>query len=377
MTMNKLHSRFLALDVFRGLTVCFMIIVNTQGDKTTRFAQVTHADWHGFTPADWVFPSFLFAVGNALAFVMPKFLNQTTSYFLKKVAKRSAIIFLLGFLMYWFPFMKWDATGHLVLKPLSETRILGVLQRIAIAYFLGSLLVYFLNKKHLYIVILIILVGYWAILMFLGQAGDPLSIQGNAVYQLDHFLLGDSHMYKVQGIPFDPEGLLSTLPAVVNVVAGYLVGHYILAKGKTYEGLAQLLLVGFSMVLISEAWHWVLPMNKRLWTSSFTLYAIGLDCCILALIMYAVDFKNWTSWTSFFTVFGKNALFIYLFSELLAITLKFSRVTCEQSYFKWLYQTFFQPIGGNVGSLLFSIIFMLVCWAVGWWLDKKRIYIKV
>ncbi len=377
MTMNKLHPRFLALDVFRGLTVCFMIIVNTQGDKTTRFAQVTHADWHGFTPADWVFPSFLFAVGNALAFVMPKFLNQTPQYFLKKVAKRSTIIFLLGFLMYWFPFMKWDAMGHLVMKPFSETRILGVLQRIAIAYFLGSLLVYFLNKKRLYIVIGVILLAYWAILMFLGQAGDPLSIQGNAVYQLDHFLLGDNHMYKVQGIPFDPEGLLSTLPAVVNVAAGYLVGDYILDKGKTYEGLAQLLLMGFSLVLISEAWHWVLPMNKRLWTSSFTLYTIGLDCCILALIMYAVDFKNWISWTSFFTIFGKNALFIYLFSELLAITLKFSRVTCEQSYFKWLYQTFFQPIGGNVGSLLFSIIFMLICWVVGWWLDKKRIYIKV
>lgn len=377
MTMNKLHTRFLALDAFRGLTVCFMIIVNTQGDKTTRFAQVTHADWHGFTPADWVFPSFLFAVGNALAFVMPKFLNQTPSFFLKKVAKRSAIIFLLGFLMYWFPFMKWDETGHLTLKPLSETRILGVLQRIAIAYFVGSLLVYFLDKKRLYIVVSALLLAYWAILLFFGQPGDPLSIEGNAVYQLDHFLLGDNHMYKVRGIPFDPEGLLSTLPAVVNVVAGYLVGQYILTKGKTYEGLAQLLVVGFSLVLISEAWHWVLPMNKRLWTSSFTLYTIGLDCCILALIMYAVDFKNWVSWTSFFTVFGKNALFIYLFSELFAITLKFSRVTCEQSYFKWLYQTFFQSIGGNVGSLLFSIVFMLICWAVGWWLDKKKIYVKV
>ena len=123
--MTNLHNRFLALDVFRGMTVCFMIIVNTPGDKINRFAQLVHADWHGFTPADWVFPSFLFAVGNALAFVMPKFLNTPPQYFLQKVIKRSAIIFLLGFLMYWFPFMKWDETGQLVGKPISETRILG------------------------------------------------------------------------------------------------------------------------------------------------------------------------------------------------------------------------------------------------------------
>lgn len=377
MTMNKLHQRFPALDVFRGLTVCFMIIVNTQGDKAARFTQVTHADWHGFTPADWVFPSFLFAVGNALAFVMPKFFNQTPIHFLKKIIKRSLIIFLLGFLMYWFPFLKWDESGQLTLKPFSETRILGVLQRIALAYFVGSLLIYYFDKKRLYVISFAILLMYWAILMVWGQSPDPLSMQGNAVYQFDHFVFGDNHLYKMRGIPFDPEGLLSTLPAVVNVVAGYLVGNYILEKGKTYEVLSHLLMAGFGLVLLAQSWDWLFPINKKLWTSSFTAYTIGLDCCIIALVIYAIDFKKWTFSTSFFTVFGKNALFIYLFSELFAITLKFSRITCEQSYFKWLYQTFFQGFGWGIGSLLFSIFFMLICWLVGWWLDKKKIYIKV
>ena len=398
--MTKLHNRFLALDVFRGMTVCFMIIVNTPGDKINRFAQLVHADWHGFTPADWVFPSFLFAVGNALAFVMPKFLNTppqsrlvrdfvSTQYFLKKVIKRSAIIFLLGFLMYWFPFMKWNEAGQLIVKPFSDTRIMGVLQRIAIAYLLGSLIVYFVEAKRIIGVSIAILLGYWAILMVFGDANDPLSpdgvgisqwlnIQGNAVYKLDHFLFGDNHLYKVNGtIPFDPEGLLSTLPAIVNVLAGYLAGLFIIKSGKTYEGLAKLLLVGFILILIAEAWNWVFPINKRLWTSSFVLYTVGLDLGILAAIIYFIDFKNIKTGMNFFTVFGKNALFIYLLSEILAISLKFSRVTCEQSYFKWTYHVLCEPIGGKIGSLAFAIGFMLVCWSVGYWLDKKKIYIKV
>jgi predicted acyltransferase len=203
--MTNLSNRFLALDVFRGLTVCFMIIVNTPGDKVNRFAALMHADWHGFTPTDLVFPSFLFAVGNAMAFVMPKFAETPPQYFLKKIAKRAAIIFLLGFLMYWFPFMKWDEAGQLVGKSISETRIFGVLQRIALAYFAGSLIVYFVEAKRLVGVSIVILLGYWLMMMLMGNASDPLSIQGNAVYKIDHWLFGDCHLYKMNGLPFDPE----------------------------------------------------------------------------------------------------------------------------------------------------------------------------
>ena len=375
--MTKIQERFLALDVFRGLTVCFMIIVNTPGDKLNRFAALVHADWHGFTPTDLVFPSFLFAVGNAMAFVMPKFLNTHPSVFLSKIIKRSVIIFLLGFLMYWFPFMKWDEAGQLVGKSLSETRILGVLQRIALAYFAGSLIVYFVAGKRILGVSVLLLLSYFFLLIIFGNTNDPLSIQGNAVYKLDHILFGDNHLYRMNGLPFDPEGLLSTLPAIVNVLGGYLAGKFIMEKGKTYEGLAKLLLVGCLLIVLAEAWNLVFPINKKLWTSSFALYTIGLDLCLLSSIIYFVDFKNKTFGTHFFTVFGKNALFLYLFSEILAISMKFARVSCEQSYFKWTYQTFFEPLGGKVGSLAFAVVFMLVCWGVGYWLDKKKIYIKV
>ena len=255
---------------------------------------------------------------------------------------------------------------------------MGVLQRIALAYLAGSLIVYFVEAKRIIGVSVAILLGYWAILMGLGDATDPLSIQGNAVYKLDHFLFGDNHLYKVNGtIPFDPEGLLSTLPAIVNVLAGYLAGQFIMKSGKTYESLSKLLLVGFILILIAESWNWVFPFNKRLWTSSFVLYTVGLDLGILAAIIYLIDFKKIKTGVNFFTVFGKNALFIYLLSEILAISLKFSRVSCEQSYFKWTYHVLCEPIGGKIGSLVFAIVFMLVCWGVGYWLDKKKIYIKV
>ena len=383
--MKPLQNRFLALDVFRGLTISFMIIVNTAGDKTQRFAPLMHADWHGFTPTDLVFPSFLFAVGNAMAFVMPKLHKLSTVDFILKIGKRTVIIFLLGFLMYWFPFMKWDETGQLVAKSISETRILGVLQRIALAYCAASLLVYFIQNKiqqpkrfsWLVGISISILAVYWFFLLQLGNSTDPLSMQGNIVGQIDRFLFGDKHLYIMNGFPFDPEGLLSTLPAIVNVLAGYLAGQFIIEKGKTYEGLAKLLLVGFCLILISEAWNWILPINKKLWTSSFSTYTIGLDCFLIAAIIYVIDFKNITVGTSFFTILGKNALFIYLFSEILAISMKFARIKYDLSYFKWTYQTFFQPIGGKTGSLVFAIAFMLVCWLVGYFLDKKGMYIKV
>jgi predicted acyltransferase len=320
----------------------------------------------------------LFAVGNALAFSFPKFQNTPPQYFLLKIAKRSVIIFLLGFLMYWFPFMKWDETGQLVGKSINETRIMGVLQRIALAYFAGSLIIYFVEAKRLVGVSIGILLSYWAILMLFGNTADPLSIQGNAVYKLDHFLFGDNHLYKVNGtIPFDPEGFLSTFPAIVNVLAGYLAGKFLCENGKTYQVLANLLLAGFALLLVAEAWNWVFPINKRLWTSPFVLYSVGLDLGILALIIYAIDMKNIKICVNFFTIFGKNALFIYLFSEYLAISLKFSRLTCEQSYFKWTYHVLCEPIGGRMGSLVYAVGFMGICWCMGYWLDKKGIYIKV
>src|SRR4051812_16438627 len=162
--MNVQRQRFLSLDVFRGMTICFMIIVNTPGSGAEPFSPLEHAKWHGFTPTDLVFPSFLFAVGNAMSFSMRKYQEMGNAKVLSKIFRRTLLIFLLGFLMYWLPFIRTGADGHYEFIPISDTRILGVLQRIALCYCFASLLIHYLPKKALWIVSAVLLLGYWAIM---------------------------------------------------------------------------------------------------------------------------------------------------------------------------------------------------------------------
>jgi predicted acyltransferase len=368
-------QRFLALDVFRGMTICFMIIVNTPGGPVS-YAPLEHARWNGFTPTDLVFPSFLFAVGNAMSFVMAKWTTLSQAQVLGKIFKRTIIIFGFGYLLYWFPYFEYDSNHHLVLLPISNTRILGVLQRIALAYMIGSLLIYYLKPRAAVIISIIILLLYWPVMVMFGNSVDPLSLTGNAVLRLDKWLMGDNHLYHGEGLAFDPEGWLSTLPAVGNVVAGYIVGKFLQEKGKTYEGLAKLLLAGFGLLVIAYCWDLGFPINKKLWTSSFVVYTVGLDCVIISMIIYVVDFLGKTKWTKFFTVFGKNPLFIYLLSEFGASIL-FVITINSKSLYGWIYDNIFQHAGLYLGSLLFALSFMLFCWLVGYILDKNKIYVRV
>ncbi len=375
--MTSSTKRFLALDVFRGMTICFMIIVNTPGNGATTYSPLNHAHWNGFTPTDLVFPSFLFAVGNAMSFVMPKWVNLKQSEVLWKIFKRTAIIFLLGFLMYWFPFVKRDEANHLIAFPFGDTRVFGVLQRIALCYGIASLMLYYLKPKVALIISVGFLFAYWLLLYVVGDPIAPLSLEGNAVLKIDRWLIGEKHMYHGDGIAFDPEGLLSTLPAIANVVGGFIAGRYVQQKGKTWEGLSVLLLSGIVLVFLGYSWDLSFPINKKLWTSSFVLYTVGLDCLILAAIMYITHFLNKTRWTYFFEVFGRNPLFIYLLSELAAILLFFFKVDSKTSVFRWIYVNIFSHVGAYFGSLIFAVAFMLFCWLVGYFLDKRKIYVRV
>lgn len=369
-------QRFLALDVFRGMTICLMIIVNTPGNYTTTFAPLLHANWHGFTPTDLVFPSFLFAVGNAMSFVLPKWANQSQAAVLTKILKRTALIFLLGYLMYWFPFVKFSEAGT-TLSPISQTRIMGVLQRIALCYGITALLLYYCKPKITVIISVLLLFLYWALCSWFGDAADPYSLTGNAALKFDLWLMGEQHLYRGEGIPFDPEGWLSTLPAIGNVVAGYVAGAYLQRKGKSYEALTRLLLSGFALVILAYFWNFLFPINKKLWTSSFVVHTVGLDLMLLAAIIYRIEFRSNIKWTYFFEVFGKNPLFIYLLSEVVAILLYTIMVTPDTSLFSWIYQNGFRFAGEYLGSLLFALSFMLFCWSVGYWMDRKKVYVKV
>ena len=367
-------KRFKALDVFRGMTVCLMIIVNTPGDWGKTFAPLLHANWHGFTFTDLVFPSFLFAVGTSLAFVQKKWDTLPFPKVAVKVLKRTFIIFLLGYLMYWFPFMKWTPDNEIVVKTIGETRIWGVLQRIGLCYGFAAFMVYFLNKKQLIYASVMLLIGYWLVLWGFGD----YTLENNAVRKLDLFLFGENHLYGGDGIPFDPEGLLSTFPAIVNAIGGYLAGRYLLDNQvDEYQKIAKTLLVGGVLMAIAHFWNYLFPINKKLWTSTYVLLTIGLNLAILSALIYAIDIKKPAMNFRFFEVFGKNPLMLYLFSEYLLITLLFIRPNGEESLFSMIYKNGFTWLPEYWSSFVFALIYMLICWIVGWWMDKRKIYIRV
>jgi predicted acyltransferase len=353
-----------------------MIIVNTPGNGDTTFSPLLHARWHGFTPTDLVFPSFLFAVGNAMSFTTKKWENMAQSKVLWKILKRTVLIFLLGYLMYWFPFFRLDDNHNIIAFPISETRVMGVLQRIALCYGIAALMVYYFKLRTSVIISVALLFLYWIIMYWFGDASDPLSMEGNAGIKLDKWLLGENHMYHGEGVAFEPEGWLSTLPAIGNVVGGYAVGKWILKKGNSYEGLTKLLLAGCGLLFCAYLWNLVFPVNKKLWTSSFVLLTVGLDCVIISTLTYITLFKKEITWANFFQVFGKNPLFIYLLSELL-ITVLYMIPVGDISLARWIYQNIFSYAGGYMGSLLFAVCYMLLCWSVGYWLDKRKIYVRV
>jgi len=364
--------RFLALDVLRGMTVCFMIIVNTPGSGAEPFSPLLHASWHGFTPTDLVFPSFLFAVGNAMAFAMTKYESLPASTVVLKILKRTAIIFLLGFLMYWFPFVQQTQNGW-ELSPFSNTRVFGVLQRIALCYGIASLMIYFLSRRTVWIISIGLLLGYW-LLMYVG--GD-YTMLGNLGQKIDLWLLPSSHLYHGEGVAFDPEGFFSTFPAIVNVVIGYYAGVFVRNKGNQFETIAKLLLAGAALICIAYFWDLLFPINKKLWTSPFVLHTCGIDLLILGSLIYVIDILGRKKWTYFFEVFGKNPLFIYLLSEILAILL-YTISIGDSSVYRYINAKVYQKIiPGPFGSLLFALTVMMTCWIVGYWMDKNKKYVRV
>jgi predicted acyltransferase len=392
--LNSSTTRYYSLDVFRGATVALMILVNNPGSWSHIYAPLKHAPWEGCTPTDLVFPFFLFAVGNAMSFVMPRLEAAGHSAFLKKVLTRTLLIFMIGLFLNWSPFIKWSGE-ELVFKfwvdpqhPDSGIRILGVLQRIALCYGLASLIVYFFKLRGAFVASSVLLLGYWA-LCLIGNPSDPYSLKGWFGTDIDKMILGIPHMYKGEGLPFDPEGLVSTLPAITQVIFGYFVGHYIQQKGKTYEMLTHLFVAGSVLIFAGFVWDLSFPINKKIWTSSYVLYTTGLAILVLTITIFGIEFKNARgAWSRFFDVFGKNPLFIFVLSGFLPRVVALFRWvdhTDENgkpvytSAFPWFYEQVCKPVSSNLnnGSLLYALCMIAFMWSIVWWMDKKKIYVKV
>ncbi len=382
------QQRYYSLDVFRGATVALMILVNNPGNWGHIFSPLEHASWHGCTPTDLVFPFFLFAVGNAMSFVMPKFHLGTASQFWKKVIKRTLLIFAIGLFLNWSPFVKWS-DNVLIFKVWDNVRILGVLQRIAICYFFASIIVYYGKSRVALYIGMLILILYWALNLALGAPGHPFSLSGFFGNAIDQSLLGVSHIYKGEGIPFDPEGLVSSIPAIVQIILGYLVGEYIQLKGKNFEMLSQLLLTGIVFVVAGYIWDFSFPINKKIWSSSYVIYTTGLSMLTLGIFIYLLEFKEAKGrWSQFFDVFGKNPLFIFVLSGFLPRVLALMRWvdhTDEKgqpvytSALPWFYEHVCKNIATDlrVGSLVYAVCFIFLMASFAYFLDKRKIYIKV
>ena len=366
-------QRFKALDVFRGMTICLMIVVNTPGSWNYVYAPFLHADWHGFTPTDLVFPSFLFAVGNAFAFVKSRWADKQLSDVFGKILKRTFLIFIIGYLLTWFPFVRWDSAGEMSFKSFGDVRVLGVLQRIALCYFFAALLIFFFNKRQVINVAGILLLGYWALMYGFGD----YSLENNFARTFDSMIFSDGLLYHGEGIAFDPEGLLSTLPAIVNVIGGYLAGVYIIqGKTLTYEKVSKIMIWGCVLMGAAYIWDLGFPINKKIWTSSYVLLTVGMDLVILGILIYLIDFRVPKFEFRFFEIFGKNPLFIYVLS-IFFVKLMFLFEINGQNLYSYFYENVFRNVGDKLGSFLFAFVFMMICWSFGKWLDKKKIYIKV
>lgn len=383
--------------MFRGATVALMILVNNPGSWEHIYGPLEHAPWHGCTPTDLVFPFFLFAVGNAMAFVMPRLESAGTAAFMRKVFTRTLLIFAIGLFLNWWPFVKWSG-DHLVFKywvdpqnPESGIRILGVLQRIALCYFFASLIVYFFKLRGAFVIGVIILLLYW-LLCLVGNPADPFSLAGWFGTDIDKKILGIPHMYKGEGVAFDPEGIMSTLPAIVQVLFGYFVGNYIQQKGKNHEMLSSLMVAACVLVFTGFMWDQVFPINKKIWTSSYVLYTSGLAIFTLGVVIYLVEFKEKKPfWGHFFIVFGKNPLFIFFLSGFLPRLLALLRwptgakpdgSKIYTSTLPWFYNHICKPIGdwtnnAKNGSLLFALFIVTFMWLIAWWMDRKKWYVRV
>ena len=406
-----MNQRFYSLDVFRGATVAFMILVNNPGSWSHIYSPLEHAAWHGLTPTDLVFPFFLFAVGNAMAFVMPRYQEAGDAAFWRKVLKRTALIFFIGLFINWYPFVQWQ-DGELMVRSwtwqrsngeIAGVRILGVLQRIALSYFFAAVIVYYAKPRGAFLIGSLLLLIYWA-LCIAGNPSDPYSLAGWFGTGIDKKILGQAHMYHGEGLAFDPEGIMSTLPSITEVIFGYLVGDYIRKRGKTvaaaptdvssstnplYQTLTVLFVAATALLFTAYCWNFSFPVNKKIWTSSYVVGTVGLAIIVLATLVYFIEVKNKRGgWAKFFDVFGKNPLFIYALSGLIPKTLALIRIPngiredgqiAYISPWGWFYEKICAKLPGppENGSLLFAICIVLLLWAIAWWMDKKKIYIKV
>jgi predicted acyltransferase len=357
-------SRLTSLDAFRGLTVAGMILVNSPGSWDYVYPPLRHAEWHGLTPTDLVFPFFLFIVGVSLCLSLVGGLERGASRteLFRKALRRGLIIMAIGFVLQGIPHFDW-----------ASWRVPGVLQRIGLVYFCAAAVVLTQSIRRQIAILAALLLGYWALMVFL--PGD-LSPEGNFGAHLDRAVFG-THLWKKT---WDPEGLLGTLPATATALLGALTGHWLRSGRERRELCGWMFVAGFGLMLAGVVLHPLFPINKSLWTSSFVLFTAGAAIELFSICFWLIDVEVVRRWARPFLPFGMNPLFIYagafFMEEILSI--EFAGAEGTRTGQSWIYERLFVPWAGTYnGSLAFAIAHVLFWYVIAELLYRKRIFVKV
>ncbi len=371
MRTDKGFERLSSLDALRGITIAGMILVNNPGDWNYVYAPLRHAPWHGWTPTDLIFPFFLFIVGVSLSFSLSRRREQEVSLWplYTKIIRRSFLIFALGILLALIPRFY-----------LTTLRIPGVLQRIALCYLFSSLLFLKVGKKGRAVVAFSLLIMYWLVMKLVpvpGYGPGVLAYHGNLCAYIDSQLLS-GHLHKPG---FDPEGILSTIPAISTTLLGTLTGDWLRSSLGKNRKMIGLFVAGLSLTFAGLAFHPFFPINKKLWTSSYVLFTAGAGLLCLGICYSLMDVIGWKRWTFPFLVFGTNAIFVYIGSSLMAKLIPLVKIPVDGHPVPlktYIYSQFLVPWTGQVnGSLLYPVFLILFWMAIMVPLYKKNIYIKI
>jgi predicted acyltransferase len=339
------RARLQALDVFRGATVASMLLVNNPGSWGAIYWPLDHAEWHGWTPTDLIFPFFLFIVGITTELSRKEPL---------KILRRGALIILCGLLLNAFPYFR-----------LGTLRFSGVLQRIGVVYIFAALIARYVSRKTMIAIVIVILFGYWSILT-LGPLEPP---DATVAAKIDRAVLAPNHIWKAAKT-WDPEGPLSTIPAVATALLGVLVTPWVRARE-----VRKLVIAGAAGLAIGLLWHLVFPINKNLWTSSYVVFTAGFACVILAICIWVIDIREWRGWTKSFVVYGVNPLIAFLGSGAMARLLGIIKIGGKTLH-AWTYKPFkvFEP---HFASLLWALAFVVFWWAILALLYRRNIILKI
>jgi predicted acyltransferase len=379
-----LPQRLKSLDVFRGIAIASMILVNNPGSWDYIYPPLDHAEWNGCTPTDLIFPFFLFIVGAAMPFSLSKYTkeNRPTREVYWRIGRRALILFGLGLFLALFSLTLDFLLNGMPASKFAAIRIMGVLQRISLAYLISAIAVLNLQRRALWILAAILLIGYWLAMQFIpvpGYGAGNLTPEGNLVGYIDRLILGQQHLLGGKG--FDPEGLLSTLPAVVTVLAGYFTGEWLKSQPRQSRTSISLAIFGSSCVLVGHLWGLLFPINKQLWTSSYVIFTAGFALLLLAACYELVEVRGFGRLAFPLEVMGLNAIFAFVGSGLVARILIKTHIgngSNAPTTYTWIYQHLFKPWAGALnGSLLFAIATVCFWWVMLYLMYRRNWYFKI